>query len=216
MCDGGEPESVELALARTSDSSFLRVEQCPPRRSISTGICAATRPRLEEWRLASRCCRIITTWRSAAVPRRPMVLAVAEAGRASLPGEVGPTRQPALWAQRAMRRRDAARRLPGKVTGSRGTGSRGPAARAGERSAIHGRQGIHGNNVARERSLAAAGVAQEGINQPPQVLPRSVNPQQDWVRACKGGQPGCSDFSVATVYIEWLVRAPSPCGLPAN
>jgi predicted dehydrogenase len=40
---------------------------------------------------------------------------------------------------------------------------------------------------------------------PPQVLPRSVNHQQDWVRACKGGQPGCSQFSIATPYIEWLV-----------
>lgn len=40
---------------------------------------------------------------------------------------------------------------------------------------------------------------------PPQLLPRSVNHQQDWVRACKGGQPGCSEFSVAVPYIEWLV-----------
>jgi hypothetical protein len=40
---------------------------------------------------------------------------------------------------------------------------------------------------------------------PPQVLPRSVNHQQDWVRACKGGQPGCSEFNVAVPYIEWLV-----------
>jgi hypothetical protein len=27
---------------------------------------------------------------------------------------------------------------------------------------------------------------------PPQILPRSVSHQQDWVRACKGGEPGCS------------------------
>jgi hypothetical protein len=40
---------------------------------------------------------------------------------------------------------------------------------------------------------------------PPQLLPRSVNHQQDWVRACKGGQAGCSDFNIAVPYIEWLV-----------
>jgi hypothetical protein len=40
---------------------------------------------------------------------------------------------------------------------------------------------------------------------PPEVLPRSVNHQQDWVRACKGGQPGCSEFNIAVPYIEWLV-----------
>jgi hypothetical protein len=40
---------------------------------------------------------------------------------------------------------------------------------------------------------------------PPQLLPRGVNHQQDWIRACKGGTPGVSEFSVATRYIEWLV-----------
>jgi hypothetical protein len=39
---------------------------------------------------------------------------------------------------------------------------------------------------------------------PPQVLQRGVNHQQDWIRACKGGAPGVSDFAVATKYIEWL------------
>ncbi len=39
---------------------------------------------------------------------------------------------------------------------------------------------------------------------PPQVLQRGINHQQDWIRACKGGAPGVSEFSVATKYIEWL------------
>ncbi len=39
---------------------------------------------------------------------------------------------------------------------------------------------------------------------PPQLLPRGVNHQQDWVRACKGGSPGVSEFPIATRYIEWL------------
>ena len=40
---------------------------------------------------------------------------------------------------------------------------------------------------------------------PPQLLPRGVNHQQDWVRACKGGSPGVSEFAVTTKYIQWLV-----------
>ncbi len=40
---------------------------------------------------------------------------------------------------------------------------------------------------------------------PPQILPRSVSHQQDWVRACKGGQAGCSNFDIAVPYIEWLI-----------
>ena len=42
---------------------------------------------------------------------------------------------------------------------------------------------------------------------PPQMLPRGVNHQQDWIRACKGGTPGISHFPVATKYIEWLALA---------
>ncbi len=40
---------------------------------------------------------------------------------------------------------------------------------------------------------------------PPQILPRSVNHQQDWVRSVKGGVVGCSNFDIAVPYIEWLV-----------
>jgi Oxidoreductase family, NAD-binding Rossmann fold/Oxidoreductase family, C-terminal alpha/beta domain len=40
---------------------------------------------------------------------------------------------------------------------------------------------------------------------PPQLLPRSVNHQQDWLRSCKGGAPGCSNFNIAVPYIEWLI-----------
>jgi hypothetical protein len=39
---------------------------------------------------------------------------------------------------------------------------------------------------------------------PPQLLPRGINHQQDWIRACKGGAPGASDFAIASKYIEWL------------
>jgi hypothetical protein len=39
---------------------------------------------------------------------------------------------------------------------------------------------------------------------PPQIIPRGVNHQQDWIRACKGGAPGVSQFSIASKYIEWL------------
>ncbi len=39
---------------------------------------------------------------------------------------------------------------------------------------------------------------------PTEVLPRGVNHQQDWLRACKGGVPGVSDFSISAKYIEWL------------
>lgn len=39
---------------------------------------------------------------------------------------------------------------------------------------------------------------------PPQLLQRGINHQQDWIRACKGGAPGVSEFAVACKYIQWL------------
>jgi hypothetical protein len=39
---------------------------------------------------------------------------------------------------------------------------------------------------------------------PPQLLTRSPGHMQDWIRACKGGDPSCSDFSQAVPFAEWL------------
>lgn len=39
---------------------------------------------------------------------------------------------------------------------------------------------------------------------PPQLLTRSPGHMLDWVRACKGGDPGCSDFAMTAPYAEWL------------
>jgi hypothetical protein len=40
---------------------------------------------------------------------------------------------------------------------------------------------------------------------PPQVLTRSPGHYQDWVRACKGGDPACSNFSVSAPFVEWML-----------
>ena len=40
---------------------------------------------------------------------------------------------------------------------------------------------------------------------PPQLLTRSPGHMLDWIRACKGGEPSCSDFSVSAPYNEWVV-----------
>jgi predicted dehydrogenase len=39
---------------------------------------------------------------------------------------------------------------------------------------------------------------------PPQVLTRSPGHYQDWIRACKGGEPACSNFSVAAPFSEFI------------
>ncbi len=39
---------------------------------------------------------------------------------------------------------------------------------------------------------------------PPQLLSRAPEHHLDWIRACKGGTPSCSNFSVAGPFTEWL------------
>ena len=39
---------------------------------------------------------------------------------------------------------------------------------------------------------------------PSPTLPRSPGHYRDWIRACKGGVPSCSDFSIAGPFAEWV------------
>src|SRR5579863_5596249 len=40
---------------------------------------------------------------------------------------------------------------------------------------------------------------------PPEVLTRSPGHYRDWIRACKGGDPACSNFNVAVPFVEWML-----------
>jgi predicted dehydrogenase len=45
----------------------------------------------------------------------------------------------------------------------------------------------------------------KGFQKPPAVLKRSPGDYADWIRACKGGEPACSNFSIAGPYAEWML-----------
>jgi predicted dehydrogenase len=45
----------------------------------------------------------------------------------------------------------------------------------------------------------------ETFQKPAAVLKRSPGHFQDWFRACKGGEPACSNFGVAGPYAEWML-----------
>jgi len=40
---------------------------------------------------------------------------------------------------------------------------------------------------------------------PPSLMTRSPGHYRDWIRACKGGEPACSSFSVAGPFTEWIL-----------
>jgi predicted dehydrogenase len=39
---------------------------------------------------------------------------------------------------------------------------------------------------------------------PAELLPRSPGHYRDWIRACKGGAPACSNFNVSAPFTEWI------------
>jgi predicted dehydrogenase len=43
-----------------------------------------------------------------------------------------------------------------------------------------------------------------GYEFPPELLTRSPGHYRDWIRACKGGEAACSNFSIAALFTEWV------------
>jgi hypothetical protein len=39
---------------------------------------------------------------------------------------------------------------------------------------------------------------------PPEFLTRSPGHYRDWIRACKGGDPACSNFNISAAFTEWV------------
>jgi predicted dehydrogenase len=45
----------------------------------------------------------------------------------------------------------------------------------------------------------------EGFVAPEEMIPRSPGHFEDWIRACKGGTPSCSNFLISAPYAEWML-----------
>jgi len=45
----------------------------------------------------------------------------------------------------------------------------------------------------------------ENYRFPEPLLTRSPGHYRDWIRACKGGDPACSNFNVAAPFVEWML-----------
>jgi len=116
-------------------------------------------------------------------------------------------------------------RTPGERVGAGGPGVRvfgtpaGPAQPGiltGNGSVFIGTKGIMStcNRGEGVQLLPAARWAEYVL--PPQLLTRSPGHMLDWVRACKGGDPGCSDFSITAPYAEWLALAAIALHVPGK
>jgi predicted dehydrogenase len=68
-----------------------------------------------------------------------------------------------------------------------------------------GTKGFMGTNGRGESVRLIPESAMQGFKKPEPVLKRSPGHFEDWIRSCKGGDPACSNFSIAGPYTEWML-----------
>jgi hypothetical protein len=93
-----------------------------------------------------------------------------------------------------------------RVFGTRGDGPQ-PGILTGNGSVFIGTKGIMATSSRGEGVHLLPAARWKDYVLPPQLLTRSPGHMLDWVRACKGGDPSCSDFSISAPYAEWLTLA---------
>jgi predicted dehydrogenase len=101
----------------------------------------------------------------------------------------------------------AGRRGPGGRGGAGGPGGRGGPPQqqgSGYNQIFVGTKGYLGTRGRGEGVGLIPGSRWAEYRLPPQLLRRSPGHMRDWLRACKGGEPACSNFSVAGPYAEWV------------
>ena len=99
-------------------------------------------------------------------------------------------------------------------------GSRGPAAQpgilSGNGAVFIGSKGVMATSSRGEGVHLLPEARWKEYRLPPQLLTRSPGHMLDWVRACKGGETSCSDFSITAPYAEWLALAAISLHVPSR
>ena len=96
---------------------------------------------------------------------------------------------------------DPAAQTPGRGRGGAGGQQQG----SGYNTVFVGSKGYLGTSGRGEGVGLIPGSRWAEYTLPSRTLTRSPGHQRDWIRACKGGEPACSNFSIAGPYTEWMV-----------
>jgi predicted dehydrogenase len=91
--------------------------------------------------------------------------------------------------------------IPGR--GGRGGATQPPS--SGDNQILVGTKGYLATRLSGEAVRLLPNSRWADYKLPTQVLTRSPGHQRDWIRACKGGDPACSNFSYAGPFTEWVV-----------
>jgi hypothetical protein len=92
--------------------------------------------------------------------------------------------------------------IPGR--GGRGSGAAAPVS-SGDNQIFVGRKGYMATRLSGEAVRLLPNARWAEYKLPAQILTRSPGHQRDWIRACKGGSPACSNFSYSGPFSEWVV-----------
>ena len=68
-----------------------------------------------------------------------------------------------------------------------------------------GTKGFLGTRARGEEFTLLPLAKQLGHKKPPEVIKRSPGHFKDWILACKGGEPACSNFTISGPYAEWML-----------
>jgi hypothetical protein len=98
----------------------------------------------------------------------------------------------------------------------RGRGGGGQQQGSGYNTVFVGSKGHLGTGGRGESVGLLPGARWAEYKLPPRMLTRSPGHQRDWIRACKGGDPACSNFSVAGPYTEWMVLGAIAARVPGR
>ncbi len=102
-----------------------------------------------------------------------------------------------------------------RVFGERGGGPE-PGILTGNGSVFIGTKGIMATSSRGEGVWLLPASRWKDYVLPPEVLTRSPGHMLDWIRACKGGDASCSDFSISAPYAEWLALAAIALHIPGK
>ena len=174
-------------IAASSGSISRPAAACPRSRSSTTTPPAPATPMpttFPEWR-TRRFCRRRTTW-----PTK----AAAPAAARPAPVRPPPVVPPALSAVRV------GAGGPGVRVFGEPRGPSQPGILTGNGAVFIGTKGIMATVERGEGVWLLPAARWKEYVLPPQLLTRSPGHMLDWVRACKGGDPSCSDFSITAPY----------------
>jgi predicted dehydrogenase len=104
----------------------------------------------------------------------------------------------------------------GRGGAAQGSGRGGGQQGSGYNQVFVGTKGYLGTSGRGEGVGLIPGSRWAEYNLPPQLLTRSPGHQRDFIRACKGGEPACSNFAAAGPYTEWVVLGAIAARVPGK